>query len=37
MRDLHFTVMNAVLGMAQTDFGQNLTGAPIAIIDEIVA
>ena len=37
MRDLHFTVMNSVFGMAQTNFGQNLTGAPIAVINEIVA
>jgi len=37
LRDLHFTVMNSVLGMAQTDFGHNLTGAPITVIKEIVA
>ena len=37
LRDLHFTVMNKVFDMAQTDFGQNLTGAPISTIDEIVA
>jgi hypothetical protein len=37
LRDLHFTVMNSVLGMAQTDFGHNLTGAPITVINEIVA
>ncbi|HEY3668925.1 MAG TPA: DUF1552 domain-containing protein [Polyangiaceae bacterium] len=37
MRDLHFTMMNSVFGMAQTNFGQNLTGAPIATIKEIVA
>jgi hypothetical protein len=37
VRDMHFTMMNSVFGMAQTDFGQNLTGAPISIINEIVA
>jgi hypothetical protein len=37
MRDLHFTMMNSVFGMAQTNFGQNLTGAPIAVINELVA
>ncbi len=37
MRDLHFTMMNSVFNMAQTNFGQNLTGAPIKIIQEIVA
>jgi hypothetical protein len=37
LRDLHFTMMNSVFDMNQTDFGQNLTGAPISIIDEIVA
>jgi hypothetical protein len=37
VRDMHFTMMNSVFGMAQTDFGQNLTGAPIALIPQIVA
>ena len=37
LRDLHFTMMNSVFDMKQTDFGQNLTGAPISIIQEIVA
>jgi len=37
LRDLHFTMMNSVFGMGQTNFGQNLTGAPISIINEIVA
>jgi hypothetical protein len=37
VRDMHFTMMNSVFGMAQTDFGQDLTGAPISIINEIVA
>jgi hypothetical protein len=37
LRDLHFTMMNSVFGMAQTNFGQNLTGAPISVINEIVA
>jgi hypothetical protein len=30
-------MMNSVFGMGATDFGHNLTGAPIAIIPEIVA
>jgi hypothetical protein len=37
LRDLHFTMMNSVFGMAQTDFGTDLTGAPISLINEIVA
>jgi hypothetical protein len=37
LRDLHFTMMNSVFGMGQTDFGQNLTGAPISVISQIVA
>ena len=37
LRDLHFTMMNSVFDMKQTTFGQNLTGAPISIINEIVA
>jgi hypothetical protein len=37
VRDMHFTMMNSVFDMAQTNFGQNLTGAPISIINEIVA
>ena len=37
LRDLHFTMMNSVFGMGQTNFGQNLTGAPISTITEIVA
>jgi hypothetical protein len=37
LRDLHFTVMNHVFGMAQADFGQDKTGAPIAMINEIMA
>ncbi|HVJ19965.1 MAG TPA: DUF1552 domain-containing protein [Polyangiaceae bacterium] len=36
LRDLWFTIMNHVLGMNVTDFGQNLTGAPIALINEIM-
>jgi hypothetical protein len=37
VRDMHYTMMNSVFGMAQTDFGANLTGAPLATINEIVA
>ncbi len=37
LRDLHFTIMNSVMGMGATDFGHNLTGKPISIINEIVA
>ena len=37
LRDLHFTMMNSVFDMKQTNFGANLTGAPISIINEIVA
>jgi hypothetical protein len=37
VRDLHFTMMNSVFGMGQTNFGANLTGAPISVINEIVA
>jgi len=36
LRDLYFTLMNHVFGMGATDFGQNLTGAPIAMINEIM-
>jgi hypothetical protein len=37
LRDLHYTLMNAVFGMGVTEFGQNLTGAPLAPIQEIIA
>ena len=37
LRDLHFTMMNSVFSMGQTDFGVNLTGKPISVISEIVA
>ena len=37
LRDLHYTIMNDVYGMGQTNFGQNLTGAPIAKIPQIIA
>jgi hypothetical protein len=37
VRDMHYTMMNSVFGMAQTTFGANLTGAPLATINEIVA
>jgi hypothetical protein len=38
LRDLHFTMMNKVFGMADVkDFGQDLTGTPIKVVSEIVA
>ena len=37
LRDLHYTLMNHVYGMGVTEFGQNLTGAPLAMISEIMA
>ena len=37
LRDLHYTIMNSVFGMGVTNFGQNLTGAPISTINELVA
>jgi hypothetical protein len=38
LRDLHFTVMNKLFGMADvTNFGQDLRGNPIASITEIIA
>src|SRR5690606_11656911 len=37
LRDLHFTVMNHVMGMDQTDFGEDRTGKPIALLNEIMA
>ena len=36
LRDLHFTLMNGVYGLGVTDFGVDLTGAPIAIIDQLL-
>lgn len=36
LRDLHFTVMNHVLGMQETDFGEDRTGGQIALMDEIM-
>jgi hypothetical protein len=35
LRDFYFTLMNGVYGMGVTDFGQNLTRAPIRMIDEL--
>jgi hypothetical protein len=38
LRDLHFTMIQKVFGMTDiTDFGQNLTGKPISVVNEIVA
>jgi Protein of unknown function (DUF1552) len=36
LRDLYFTLMNGVYGMGVENFGQNLTGAPIALINELL-
>ena len=37
LRDLHYTMMNKVFDMGDVkDFGQNLTGAPIKVVSEIV-
>ncbi|HEY3667414.1 MAG TPA: hypothetical protein VGL19_15510, partial [Polyangiaceae bacterium] len=36
LRDFYFTLMNGVYGMGALDFGQNLTGAPIAMINELL-
>ena len=36
LRDLYFTLMNDVYGLAARDFGQNLTGAPPARITELL-
>jgi len=38
LRDLHYTMMNKVFDMGDVaDFGQNLTGAAIKVVSEIVA
>jgi len=38
LRNLHYTMMNKVFGMSDvTTFGDNLTGAPIAVYKEIIA
>lgn len=38
LRDLHYTMMNKVFDMSDVkDFGQNLTGAAIKVVSEIVA
>ncbi|HXK20195.1 MAG TPA: DUF1552 domain-containing protein, partial [Polyangiaceae bacterium] len=36
LRDFYFTLMNGVYDMAVTDFGVNLTGAPIATIKQLL-
>jgi hypothetical protein len=36
LRDFYFTLMNGVYDMGVADFGVNLTGAPIAMIDELL-
>ena len=38
LRDLHYTMMNKVFDMSDvTQFGQNLTGAPLKVVSEIIA
>ncbi len=38
LRNLHYTMMNKVFGMSDvTTFGDNLTGAPIAVYKDIIA
>lgn len=37
MRDLYFTLMNSVLGLNETTFGVNRTGAPLKPISELLA
>jgi hypothetical protein len=38
LRDLHYTMMNKVFDMSDvTTFGQNLTGAPLKVVSEIIA
>lgn len=37
LRDLHFTIMNGVFDLGVSDFGADKTGAPIALIDELLA
>jgi hypothetical protein len=36
LRDFYFTLMNGVYDMGVNDFGVNLTGAPIALIKELL-
>lgn len=36
LRDFYFTLMNGVYGMGATDFGVNRTGAPIALIPQLL-
>jgi len=36
LRDLYVTLMNDVFGLAVRDFGQNLTGAPLASITNLL-
>jgi len=37
LRDLYFTLLNDVFGLAVTELGQNMTGAPLARIVELLA
>jgi hypothetical protein len=36
IRNLHFTLMNEVFGMAETDFGVSAAGTPVATLPEII-
>ena len=36
LRDFYFTLMNGVYDVGVSDFGTNLTGAPIALIDALL-
>jgi Protein of unknown function (DUF1552) len=37
LRDMYFTLMNGVYDMGVENFGQNLTGAPISLINELLS
>jgi hypothetical protein len=37
LRDLYFTIMNGVFDLGVTDFGADLTGGRISLIDELLA
>lgn len=37
LRDLHYTLMNGVFDMGVTDFGTDLTGAKLSMIDTLLA
>ena len=37
LRDLYFTLLNGVYGLGVSDFGQNLAGAPLAQISQLLS